>query len=178
MEIAFSGLRHDLLVFDGRDTTALGEIAARYEVDLGYLDGLVALADDADDQISGGATWLIKAFLEAEGKMTKPQSRMLISKLDGVKNWASQLHLCQVVRYLSPSREGAKEIVRWLSPLLSHDRPFLRAWSLDALYHMSAHHPIFASKAEEALKSATRDQAASVRARAKNLRSPHKPPRL
>ena len=172
METTISDLRRDLLAFDGRNLTALGDIAARHEGDLGYVDGLVALADVSDGQVSQGATWLLKTFLEAGGDVTQSQSRMLISKLDTVANWASQLHLCQLIRYLRPNVQEAKDIVRWLSPLLSHDRPFLRAWSLDALCHIAVDHTAYANRAEKALSSATRDPAASVRARAKNLRSP------
>lgn len=175
LETTISDLRRDLLAFDGRNLTVLGEIAAHHEGDIGYLDGLVALADATDGRVFDGATWLLKAYLEAGGELTKLQCRMLISKLETVENWTTQLHLCQVVRYLSPNRQEAQEIVRWLLPLLSHDRPFLRAWSLDALYHVSARYSAYANRAEEALNSATRDPAASVRARAKNLRTSFKP---
>lgn len=171
METTISDLRLDLLAFDGRNLTALKEIAARHDGDLGYVDGLVALADITDRQVSHGATWLVKAYLEEGGEVTKSQSRMLISKLETVENWASQLHLCQVVRYLRPSAQEAEAIVRWLWPLLSHDRPFLRAWSLDALCHIAADYFAYADRAEEALNSASGDPAASVRARAKNLRA-------
>ncbi len=174
LETTISDLRRDLLAFDGRNLTALGEIAARHEGNLGYLDGLVALADGTNGQVSDGATWLVKAYLEAGGELTKPQCGMLISKLETVENWVSKLHLCQVVRYLSPNVQEAEEIVRWLLPLLSHDRPFLRAWSLDALCHVSALNSAYANRAVEALNSAIRDPAASVRARAKNLRTSYK----
>ena len=169
-----SDLRHDLLAFDGRNLTVLGEIAARYEGNIGYLDDLVGLADGTDGRVSDGATWLIKAYLEASGELTKLQGRMLISKLETVESWTSQLHLCQMARYLNPNTQEAEEIVRWLLPLLSLGRPFLRAWSLDALCHVSALHSAYANKAEEALDAATRDPAASVRARAKNLRVSYK----
>jgi hypothetical protein len=109
--------------------------------------------------------------LEAGRELSKLQCRTLISKLETVESWAAQLHLCQVIRHLSPNAQGAEEIVRWLLPLLAHDRPFVRAWSLDALCHVSALYSVYASRAEEALNSATRDAAASVRARARNLKS-------
>ena len=171
METTISDLRRDLLAFDGRDLTALGEIAARHEGHLGYVDGLAALANVGDGHVSHGATWLLKAYLEAGGDVTQSHCRMLISKLDTVRNWASQLHLCQVIRYLRPNAQEAENIVRRLSPRLSRDRPFLGAWSLDALCHIAADHTAYADRAENALSSATRDPAASVRARAKNLRS-------
>ena len=171
MKTTISDLRRDLLAFDGRNLTILGEIAARHEGNPGYLDGLVALADGTNGRISDGATWLVKAYLEAGGQLTKLQCRMLISKLETADNWVAKLHLCQMVRYLSPNAQEAEAIVRWLLPLLSHDRPFLRAWSLDALCHVAALHSAYANKAEDVLNSATQDAAASVRARAKNLRS-------
>ena len=171
LETTISDLRRELLAFDGRNLAALREIAARHEGSPEYVDGLVALADGSDSRVSDGATWLVKAYLETGRELTKLQCRMLISKLKTVENWAAQLHLCQVVRYLSPNAQEADEIVRWLLPLLAHDRPFLRAWSLDALCHVSAFYSAYANRSEEALHSAAQDAAASVRARAKNLRS-------
>jgi hypothetical protein len=64
-------LKRDLLAFDGQNLTALGGIAARHEVNLGYVDGLVAFADISDGQVSQGATWLLKAYLEAGGNVTR-----------------------------------------------------------------------------------------------------------
>ena len=166
-------LRCDLLAFDGKNVTVLSEIAARYDGNLGYLDHLLATADDAEGHISDGATWLIKAYLDAGGELSKPQCEILISKLGKLETWASQLHVCQLVKHLRPNGQQAETIVRWLTPILSHDRPFLRAWSLDALCHMSAQHSAYADRAMDALNAAMEDPAASVRARARNLRKSH-----
>ena len=166
-----SSLRRDLSAFEGRNLTVLGEIAVRYQGCTDYLDGLVTLADDADGKVSSGSTWLLKAHLEAGGDLTRKQSGRLISCFANVDDWTSTLHLCQSVRYLVPNSQEAEHIVRSLRPLLAHDRPFLRAWSLDALCHVSSLHSAFADMAKDALDAAARDPAASVRARARNLTS-------
>ncbi|MEM9440715.1 MAG: hypothetical protein AAGA73_09750 [Pseudomonadota bacterium] len=166
-------LRSDLLAFDGKNVTVLSKIAVRYGDRLDYVDGLLATADDPEGHRSDGATWLIKAYLDAGGELTKPQFEMLVSKLGALKTWASQLHVCQLVRHLRPNEQQANTIVRWLIPILAHDRPFLRAWSLDALCHASAQHSAYADRAMESLNAAMEDPAASVRARARNLRKSH-----
>lgn len=170
MESNLNTLRNHLAAFDGRALTILGEIEARFKDHNDYLNNLVALSSDPDIAVSSGSTWLIKSCLEIGGELSDMQTKALVSQIEKIGNWAAQLHLCQSVRYLNVGSEEAEKLVCWLLPLLSHDRPFLRAWSLDAICHVSKQHPGFAGKAQQAHREAFDDPAASVRARARNIR--------
>lgn len=156
--------------FDGRALTTLGEIEAACSGHDGYRDHLIALCDDAESPVSSGATWLLKSLLERGGTLTAEETDALCRRLAGLRDWAAQLHVCQSFRYLAIGAPQAEEVARWLSPLLTHERPFLRAWSMDALCSLADQHTAFAKAAKVAHENAGRDAAASVRARARNIK--------
>ncbi len=162
-------LRTRLADYDGRAVTLLGETEAALGGKAGYLDALIALAGDDEAHVSSGATWLLKSALENGCEFSAVQVAALCESLANIAIWDAQLHVCQSIQYLFISEECAKQLADWLEPLLSHDRPFLRAWSLDALYRVSQQHRGHAAAFASALAVAEQDGAASVRARARKL---------
>lgn len=163
-------LRQRLADYDGRATTLLGEAEAALGKEPGYCDALIALAGGSDDTVAAGATWLIKNALEAGRTLDPGQTAGLIGHLPHMKAWPAQLHLCQSVRHLTISEGDAIVLADGLIPLLDHARPFVRAWALDALAQVARAHAEFGDRFVGALAKAERDEAASVRARARNLR--------
>lgn len=163
-------LRDHISAFDGRATTILGEAEARYRDRPDYLESLVALAGDETHAVSSGATWLIKAHLEAGGTLGRSETTGLLSSLAPITAWDVQLHLCQIAQYLTFSAKDANRFATWLESLLTHKRPFLRAWSVDALCRIALQHGRYREKAEDALEAASKDKAASVAARMRRLR--------
>ena len=158
-----------LAEFDGRSLSVLGEIEAQFGVHDGYLDDLIALAGDRNGAVSGGSTWLLKAYLERGGESSQSQTAEFAKQLSGITEWSAQLHVCQSVQYLRLDLGAAEILAVWLAPLLTHGRPFVRAWSLDALWRTARQHSAFSRQADAALAAAMLDPAASVRARARNL---------
>lgn len=163
-------LRNALSEFDGRALTIVSEAGARFSDREDYLDSLITLSCEAGMGIPNGATWLLKLHLESGGALSESQISRLVSQIGENQNWAAQLHLCQLVQYLTISSMDASRLIKWLQPLLDHKRPFLRAWSLDALFCVSIQHLEFDDMAKMALHSGLEDPAASVRARARNLK--------
>lgn len=163
-----------LRAYDGRAVSMLGEIEADFGGEADYVNRLIALAAHQQAEVSSGATWLIKAALiksalERGQPLSAPQTRKLCAHIPDITAWQAQLHICQSAGYLTIAQEDAAAIARWLKPLLTHDRPFLRAWSVDALCRIAAHHSKYAPAAREAVAAAGEDPAASVRARARKL---------
>ena len=162
-------LRTRLAEFDGKAVSILSEAAVGLGDDAGYLDALIALTADDAPQISVGATWLLKQHLDDGGRLSRPQCRTLVTQCAKLAEWTAVLHMCQSIRYLEVEDADAHGVADWLTPLLAHRRPFLRAWSLDALCHLAQTHRGLGVKARKARENAADDPAASVRARARNL---------
>jgi len=162
-------LRARLSEYDGKATTFLGEAEAQYGDVEGYLDALIELLGDKDGHLANGASWLIKSALEQEKLLTAEQVRALTAQLVSIEDWAAQLHICQSVRHVRVPEESAAKLAQWLDKLLDNKRPFLRAWSLDALSALAIQHSEYAGLFNSALQVAHGDDAASVRARARQL---------
>lgn len=169
MTILLEDLRQRLVDYDGRAVTLLGEAEAALGADPDYLDVLIALVSKTQGHVASGATWLLKSALEKGQSLSGRQVAALCEGLSDQAAWDVQLHICQCIQYLTISGDCAARLVAWLEPLLHHDRPFLRAWSVDALYRISRQHPAYSDRFEQALAVAKQDTAASVRARARKL---------
>lgn len=165
-------LRRRLQGFDGRAISLLGEAEAACRGEPGYVDALATMVDDREPMVASGATWLLKSLLEKGGALSAPQTQALIAALPQETqgaHWSTALHLCQCMAYLDLTSANATSLWLWVEPLLTHTRPFLRAWSLDALAHLAKAHEAHRADFEAALKAASGDAAASVRARARRL---------
>lgn len=125
-------LRQELSAYDGRNPTILSELSMRYRAHTGFQSDLVTLASDEVPTISEGATWMLKAELE-EGYVLPPQDiDRLASRLSEVTAWQAKLHICQSMRYLLVPKKSKQVIEDWLKTMFDAQKPFLRAWSIDA----------------------------------------------
>lgn len=165
-----SALFEALCEFDGKAVSILSEAQAQFGASESFLPELVDLASCQTEHIGDGATWLIKNCLENGERLTPDATAVLFANLNEVTRWQAQLHLCQSFAYLEVPAPAAANAADWLDGVLQHKRPFLRAWSMDAYQHLAIQHPRFAARADAALAEAERDQAASVKARARHAR--------
>jgi ribosomal protein S18 acetylase RimI-like enzyme len=157
-------LRESLTAHDGRSPTIPSEAAAQFRDAPGFLAAVIGLAADEERTVSEAATWILKSELEAGAKLDRTMTNRLIEQLGSLKAWQAKLHICQTVSHLD-LQETAREGLRgWLTPLLDAERPFLRAWALDALCHLPG------TRVDALLRRMAEDSSASVRARVRNLR--------
>lgn len=156
--------------FDGKNISTLSEarMACRDRPD--YLDVLIALCRDTRGCFADGASWMLKAELEDGTALAADQIENLSQALKAVPTWQAWLHICQMIDHLSLTAPQAQRFVDWGQGLRDHKRPFLRAWSLHLLVFIAKEFPTYADAAEQALILAEQDTAASVRARARQLR--------
>ncbi|MDF1778390.1 MAG: hypothetical protein P1V13_20365 [Rhizobiaceae bacterium] len=161
-------LERRLQDYDGVAVSILSEARIACRTAAGFQDDLIRLCCDQRPVIADGATWILKAELEAGVQLSAPLIDRLIASLDDVQSWPARLHLCQCIRHFHLSPGQAFALRLWLGPLLNHQRPFLRAWALDGLCHL----PNAGQEPEilQHLDAMETDPAASVRARARALR--------
>ncbi len=162
-------VRAGLSEYDGKTVAILKTLEARFSSDANYINDLIDLLADVEPAMSDGSTWLLKSWLENGGELSKSQTKRLTDLISTLQSWVAQLHICQSIGCLRLDEAQARKLVVWLTPLLSHRRPFLRAWSLDALCAVGEAHSHYWDKARSALQAAQNDEAASVRARVRKL---------
>ena len=164
-------LRNALEAYDGKSPAILSEISAQHQNRASLMSDLVTLALDAEQDISEGATWVIKALLDQKKTLSEEDVSRLIKGLDGVTAWQAQLHICQCIAHISVPPKATPGLETWLRALLDAQRPFVRAWALDALCRLLG----ASSKTRFLLNQMESDKAASVRARVRNLRATFAP---
>ena len=163
-------LRPYLEDFDGVAISILSEARATAREKNGYLEELVALCSDPDPKISDGAAWILKAEADDGMRFQSTLIAPLIGTLEDIPSWQAKLTICQSVEAFELTATQANTFITWASTLADHERPFLRAWSLHARIIIATQFEKYRKAALSALEVAENDDAASVRARARNLR--------
>ena len=166
-----SELLHALRAYDGKDASQLSEFRARFGGSAGFLGDLATHVGAPEGAVSDGATWLIKDCAEAGMCPGPSETPAILARLDAVTSWQSALHLCQTAAFFAFSTAEARQFADWASRFLDHKRPFLRAWSMNALQEAAAQAPELRPRADAALARAEADASASVRARARKVRA-------
>lgn len=159
-----------LYEFDGIAVSILSEARVKFRKDEEYLLNLVELSGDAESRISDGATWILKEEVSDGIQLPKNLSDKLIQNLPHISSWQAVLHIFQTIHLLNFSEDQIEKAIEWSKKYTQHERPFIRAWSMNAIVMLGRGYQKFYEDVELYLKNAEQDKAASVRARARNLR--------
>mgnify|MGYP000270933924 FL=1 len=122
--------------------------------------------------LAPGATWLLKRYLETGGTLNAKEVsqvyRCLLSWPES-DEWESRLHVFQSMEWLPINKSWAKKLAPFLTHHLTHPNKFLRAWAYHGYYHLARQHIEFREPWWQFKALAERDEAASVKARIRNL---------
>jgi hypothetical protein len=156
--------------YDGRSVEVLERIRDGGAPADDDIDELIGLASGPGEKLAAGATWLLRAWIEA-GQITLSPSQWedLVDGLSGVSDPWARLHIAQTVRSVRVPSGHVATLAGVLSEWRQGDRPFLRAWATDALVVLARDHDEVRDLAVDALRMARADAAPSVRARARRL---------
>jgi hypothetical protein len=168
-------MKNRLSAFDGNAVTLLSEVRATERNQPDFIDDLLFCCFDDVPNISMGATWILKAELTDGLVLSDRQRNALIDKLSNRLPWQSCLHISQSVDFLDVNEKQAVDLFSWAKGFNTHSRPFVRAWCLHVQVSLAARYPVFQTDANITLERASRDPAASVRARARNLQNMTRP---
>lgn len=155
--------------FDGVAVSVLSEARAACRDAPDFISDLIRLCLDPRPNISVGATWILKAEADDGTDFPSAEIQPIIEGVDRIEHWQAKLHLCQSVERFDVTEDQAARLFRWAETLKNHSRPFVRAWSLHARVVLGARYDRLKKASLSALYAAENDEAASVRARARNL---------
>lgn len=164
-----SALLDALEDYDGKRTEVLELIRDGLQPAAAHLPDAIECAAHADGRVAAGATWLLRAWVEAGVECDAASVAELAAVLPSIVDpWARQ-HVCQAVRSLTIPKASAAAFAKFLRAGVTSDRPFLRAWAVDGLHRLAGQHGRYAAAARDALAAAEQDPKASVRARARRI---------
>ncbi|MEM8873080.1 MAG: hypothetical protein AAGD32_02370 [Planctomycetota bacterium] len=155
--------------FDGVHTDVLESAALRWEPTAADVRLLLKLGGDADVNRAVGASWLLKDLAGRGYRLTAAQSKTLLGLLDDEKDWQMTLHLVQAFPAVKVTRATADAWHARLAELAAHPQNFVRAWSFNALALLATTHERFRPDVADRLEVAGHNDAASVRARIRNV---------
>ncbi len=163
--------------WDGKSSDDIDAIYSGFAHELSLIDDLLLCLND--ETLQSGATWLFKRHLEGKGvgsnknfgssKINANQIVCLYKQLPQLKHWSARLHLLQTINVL-PIDLAVKEIVEhFLRRCLTDDNKFVRAWAYNGFHLLQQQYPEYKPEVDEFFALAMRDEAASVKARIRNI---------
>ena len=163
-----TNLTADLGSWDGKSAAVLQSIYERHSADADFLPTLLARL--ADVHLQRAATWLLKRHIELGNSLSATECRSVLGSLAAQEDWESKLHLLQCLPHLSVAEEGREGLEAFLDACVRSDRKFVRAWAYNGFNELALRFPQYRDAVDELLARASESEAASVRARIRNLR--------
>ena len=151
------------------DTTSAEDISAiyeRYEKAPDFLSEISGLM--VEPGCERGATWLLKHYGESGRKID--DARRIYQSLPKLRHWEAKLHVLQSMSYLTIAGEEKKIVETFVRECLGDGHAFVRAWAYNGFSLLALQYPEYAQEVEELLKRGEKEEAASVRARIRNIK--------
>ena len=160
-------LKQAIAGWDGKSAQDIALIFDQHKASGGFLDALINYTPEAN--LQKGATWLLKKYCENHGSFTDEQISQLYAVLPQLTHWESQLHLLQIMAYLPIPLAAKKEVEFFLRDRLQQQNKFVRAWAYSGFYELACQYPEYQIEAQRFMTMALRDEAASVKARIRQI---------
>lgn len=160
-------LEQALHQWDGRSAEEIGFIYDRYAGHTDFVLSISALIKKSDSQ--KGASWLLKRHLENEQQLEPKQTAQLWALLSDLECWETKLHLLQSLPYLKVGNNDKQSVECFLRHCLSDNNKFVRAWAYHGFYELSLQYPEYQEETKKFFALAMEDEAASVKARIRNI---------
>lgn len=160
-------MEQEIAAWDGKSAAYIQAIYDAHQADDDFSDTLVALS--LTKTCEKGATWLLKAWLEAGNRLAQPQVAKLYGPLDQLEHWEAKLHVLQSIPFMAITDAESRYVYHFLRFTLTDQNKFVRAWSYNGLYELSRQHPQYAEETKQFFEMAMIDEAPSVKARIRNI---------
>ena len=128
-----------------------------------------------DKTLQRAASWLLKKQLETGNPITLHEIAQLFDALPQLEHWEAKLHILQCLPKLSISVAQKKAIETFLHTCLVAPNKFVRAWAYSGFYTLATQHAEYEETVQQYFDMALRDEAASVKARIRQILKTAKP---
>ncbi len=123
----------------------------------------------ADPQLQKPASWLLRRHLEAGHTLSVAQAKPLFRALLGLQDWETRLQVLQSLSYLPIGKREVKPLEAFLRDCLESENKFVRAWAYHGFHELALQHAQFQTEVNSLLERALEDEAASIKARVRNI---------
>ena len=161
-------LLEEIASWDGKSAAALRSTYDHHGAQEDFIATVLECLADVD--LQRAATWLLKRRLEEGNSLSAADCRAVCRGLPAKAHWESRLHLLQCIPYLAISEDDRAGLERFLDTCLASDNKFVRAWTYNGFHELSLRFPRYRERVDRMLDRASETEAASVRARIRNIR--------
>lgn len=161
------GLFEAIASWDGKSAAALQSTYERHHAEVDFVATI--LAHFAEMESQRAATWLLKKHLEAGHSLSAAESRTVYGLLSDQHHWESQLHVLQCLPYLDIREDDCIGLERFLHACIKSEKIFVKAWAYNGFNELSTRFPRYREEVDDMLARANESEAASVRARIRNI---------
>lgn len=162
-----SALSEDIGSWDGKSAAALQSTYERHHYEADFVATILAHVSDVESQRA--ATWLLKKHLEAGNSLTSAECRTVFGVLSDQDHWESKLHVLQCLPFLDIHEDDCVGLENFLYACIKSEKKFVRAWAYNDFNELSMRFPRYREKVDGMLAQARESEAASVRARIRNI---------
>lgn len=156
-------IQQKIALWDGKSSDDVRAIYDAHNADSNFADTIIALS--LTEACERGATWLLKAWLEAGNELEQHQIAKIYGSLDQLKHWEAKLHILQSIPFMPITDAACSNLYTFLRNTLTDPNKFVRAWSYNGFYELSLQHSEYIDETKQFFEMAMRDEAPSVKAR-------------
>lgn len=157
----------DIAAWDGKSADDIAAIYQRHCDDTSLSAKLIKSMRQV--ALQKGASWLLKKHMESGHSMACKQAGAVFQCLPELQHWESKLHILQCLPYMPIADTDKKRVAAFLHQCLSDNNKFVRAWAYNGFYELAVRHPEYAEQTKQFFDLALKDEAASVKARIRNI---------
>lgn len=165
----FLSLQSEIEAWDQKSAEDIRRIYDAYCQNANCISSFIKLL--SEKQSSSGASWCLKARLEDGAVLSAAQSKAIAACLLNLSDWQSKLHILQCFQHLKLTVQSKKPCEAFIREALIDKNKFLRAWAYHGFHTLAAAFPEYKDEFSKIVSIAMRDEAPSVKARIRNLKS-------
>ncbi|MCY3883689.1 MAG: hypothetical protein OXG24_02110 [Gammaproteobacteria bacterium] len=162
-----SSLSEEIYSCDEKSAVALQSVYKRHCSKEDFVSTILTHVTPAESQRA--ATWLLKKHLETGNSLSAAQCRIVIRALIDQDHWESKLHLLQCLPYLDIHKDDCVGLESFLIASVRSENKFIRAWAYNGFNELALSFPRYRKKVDGMLAHGIESEAASVRARIRNI---------
>ena len=160
-------LEQEIAAWDGKSAADIKAVYDACHTQPAFAEMIVELVVKREHE--KGATWLLKAWLEAGNKLKRTQVKVIYNQFGKLEHWEAKLHVLQSMPFMPIDEADREKVYSFLKATLTDPNKFVRAWSYNGFYELSRQHSQYLSETKHFFEMAMGDEAPSVKARIRNI---------
>lgn len=111
----------------------------------------------------------MKKHLESNHSLSRAEIAIIYRLAPNLHALEAKLHILQSMAYMPVGEQEKQGVEVFLRNCLISDNKFVRAWAYNGFYELALQYPEYKAEVKNFLSMAMKDEAASVKARVRNI---------